>query len=103
MTTIFRAIKSIKDDAEVGVIEDDINKINWVDGNPTNITKEQILAKQVQLQEEHDANKYQRDRAISYPSIKDQLDMMWHDKQNDTTTWEDAIAKVKSDNPKGGS
>jgi hypothetical protein len=26
--------------------------------------------------------------------------MMWHDKQNDTTTWEDAIAKVKSDNPK---
>lgn len=103
MTTIFRAIKSIKDDAEVGVIEDDINKINWVDGNPTNITKEQILAKQVQLQEEYDANKYQRDRAISYPSIKEQLDMMWHDKQNDTTTWEDAIAKVKSDNPKGGS
>jgi hypothetical protein len=103
MTTIFRAIKSIKDDAEVGVIEDDINKINWVDGNPTNITKEQILAKQVQLQEEYDANKYQRDRAISYPSIKEQLDMMWHDKQNDTTTWEDAIAKIKSDNPKGGS
>jgi len=26
--------------------------------------------------------------------------MMWHDKQNDTTTWEDAISKVKSDNPK---
>jgi len=39
-------------------------------------------------------------RQNSYPSIQEQLDMMWHDKQNDTTTWEDSIAKVKSDNPK---
>ena len=39
-------------------------------------------------------------REMSYPSIQEQLDMMWHDKQNDTTTWEDAISKVKSDNPK---
>ena len=100
MTTIFRAIKSIKPNAEVGVIEDDINKINWVDGNPTNITKEQILAKQVQLQEEYDAKQYQRDRATAYPSIQDQLDMQYHDAINGTTTWKDAIAKVKSDNPK---
>ena len=39
-------------------------------------------------------------RQDAYPSIQEQLDMMWHDKQNDTTTWEDAISKVKSDNPK---
>ena len=29
-----------------------------------------------------------------------QLDMMYHDQVNGTTTWKDAIAKVKSDNPK---
>jgi len=100
MTTIFRAIKSIKPNAEVGVIEDDINKINWVDGNPTNITKEQILAKQVQLQEEYDAKQYQRDRATAYPSIQDQLDMQYHDAVNGTTTWKDTIQAVKDANPK---
>ena len=35
-----------------------------------------------------------------YPSIQDQLDMQYWDKKNGTTMWVDAIAKVKSDNPK---
>ncbi len=40
-------------------------------------------------------------RARAYPSIQEQLDMQYWDKVNGTTTWEDAVAKVKSDNPKG--
>jgi len=39
-------------------------------------------------------------RATSYPSIQDQLDMQYWDKVNGTTTWKDAVAQVKSDNPK---
>ena len=35
-----------------------------------------------------------------YPSIGDQLDMQYHDELNGTTTWKDAVAKVKADNPK---
>jgi len=35
-----------------------------------------------------------------YPSIGDQLDMQYWDKVNGTTTWKDAVAQVKSDNPK---
>ena len=46
------------------------------------------------------ATKYQRDREALYPSIQDQLDMQYWDKKNGTTTWVDAVAKVKSDNPK---
>jgi len=57
-----------------------------------------IDAKRVEMQAEYDANQYQRDR--QYPSIGDQLDMQYWDSVNDTTTWKDAIAKVKSDNPK---
>ena len=45
------------------------------------------------------ALQYQRDR--QYPSIGDQLDMQYHDELNGTTTWKDAVAKVKADNPKG--
>ena len=36
----------------------------------------------------------------NYPSIQDQLDMQYWDAVNGTTTWKDAIAQVKADNPK---
>ena len=84
--------------AQVTVDQDDINKITWHDGNPTNITDEQILAKQAELQADYDAKKYQRDR--KYPSIGDQLDMQYWDKINATSIWSDLITKIKSDNPK---
>jgi hypothetical protein len=45
-------------------------------------------------------DQYKRDRASAYPSLGDQLDMMYWDKVNGTTTWQDAIAAVKSENPK---
>jgi len=44
---------------------------------------------------------YKRDRASAYPSIQEQLDMQYWDSVNGTTTWADAIAKVKADYPKG--
>jgi len=105
MTDIVHAILAIKKDAWVGVSENDINKIHWNDGNPTNITKEQILAKQVELQAEYDALQYQRDRTIhpeagGYPYIADQLDMQYHDLVDGTTTWKDAIKAIKDKYPK---
>ena len=39
-------------------------------------------------------------RATSYPTWQEQMDMQYKDLLNDTTTWKDAVAKVKSDNPK---
>ena len=36
----------------------------------------------------------------SYPSWQEQMDMQYWDSVNGTTTWKDAIAKIKSDNPK---
>ena len=43
---------------------------------------------------------YARDRATSYPSIQEQLDMQYWDSVNGTTTWKDAIEAVKTENPK---
>ena len=43
---------------------------------------------------------YKQARQEAYGSIADQLDMQYWDAVNDTTTWKDHIAKVKSDNPK---
>ena len=44
--------------------------------------------------------KVQLMRAAAYPSLQEQMDMQYWDAVNGTTTWKDAIAKVKSDNPK---
>ena len=73
--------------------------LNWLDSS-TKPTESEIDAEVKRLQDLYTANKYQRDRAETYPSIQDQLDMQYWDKKNGTTTWVDAIAKVKSDNPK---
>ena len=39
-------------------------------------------------------------RKTAYPSQEEQFDMQYWDQVNGTTTWKDAIAKVKSDYPK---
>ena len=96
---IIKAIQKINPNAEVTVNGEDINTIEWLNGT-TPIPVADIEAKMVEVQAEYDANEYQRDRATSYPSIQEQLDMQYWDKVNGTTNWEDAIAKVKADNPK---
>ena len=94
---IIEAILKINPTAEVSVTGDDINTIEWHNGT-TPISKADIEAKMVEVQADYDAKQYQRDRV--YPSIGDQLDMQYKDLLNGTTTWKDAIAKVKTDNPK---
>src|SRR5210317_1363177 len=97
--TVIKAILKINPNAEVSVSGNDINTIEWHNGT-TPIPVADIEAKIVELQADYDANQYQRDRATAYPSIQEQLDMQYWDKVNGTTNWEDAIAKVKLDNPK---
>ena len=97
MTDIISAILAINPDAKVSVNEDDINQITWHDGNPTNITNEQILAKQVELKADHDAKQYQRDRAKEYPAWQDQLDDIYH---NGVDGWKATIKATKDKYPK---
>ena len=99
MVKIIDAILNINTDAEVTVRGNDINtcEIEWHNGT-TPISKADIEAKMVEVQADYDAKQYQRDRV--YPSIQEQLDMQYWDSVNGTTTWKDAVAKVKADNPK---
>ena len=98
MITIGKAIKAINPSAEFSVNDDDFNQITWLN-ETAEISKADIEAKQAELETDYNNKKYQRDRV--YPSIQDQLDMQYWDNVNGTNTWKDAIAKVKSDNPKG--
>ena len=99
MNNINKAIKKINPNAEFCIGGNSLDNITWLNGT-TPIPKADIEAKIIEVQAEYDANQYQRDRATAYPTIQEQLDMQYWDNVNGTTNWEDAIAKVKSDNPK---
>jgi hypothetical protein len=99
MTDITKAILKINPNAQVSVNADDINQITWHNGTQP-IPANEILAKQQELIAEYNANQYQRDREVAYPTIQEQLDMQYWDKINGTNNWQDAINAVKAQYPK---
>ena len=49
MTHLTDAVLAIKSDAQVTISGEDVTTIIWSDGNPTNITNQQILDKKTEL------------------------------------------------------
>jgi len=102
---ITKAILKINPNAKMTIRGQELDTctIEWLEGT-TPISKADIEAKMVEVQAEYDANQYQRDRV--YPSIGDQLDMLWHtmDKdmelQNKFYDFYQTIKKVKVAHPK---
>ena len=95
---IIHSILAINPKAEVLVKDNDIKKIDWLKTTP--IAEADILAKQKELKTAYDNKKYQRNRAEAYPSIKDQLDMIYHAGQGGDT-FQKAIKAIKDKYPKG--
>ena len=96
----FDAILAIRPDARFETREENgVEIVTWADGE-TPISDADISAKQTELAT---ANSHIPNRKKAYDTLggwQEQLDMMYKDQVNGTTTWKDAIAKVKSDNPK---
>ena len=64
-------------------------------------TRAEMDAKLVELMTAWTAQEYARNRATAYPSTGDQLDMIYKDMKNSTTTHADAVEVVKTKYPKG--
>jgi hypothetical protein len=90
------AVKSLVGGDIGGYNDGPIEKIKFFDGQ-TPPTEEAIQAKLAELQAEYESNQYQRDRASQYPSIQDQLDMLYH---QGIDGWKAEIQKVKDAHPK---
>ena len=95
---ILHSILAINPKAEVVVKENNVKKIDWLKTTP--IAEEDILAKQKELQTVYGNNAYQRSRAVEYPSIGAQLDMIYHAGQGGDA-FQKAIKAVKDKYPKG--
>jgi len=101
---VTEAIFKINPKAEFVLRENDPGDITWKN-DTTPISKTDIEAKMAELQTEYDNNKYQRDRAVAYKELKEQLDLLYHDmvadKGDKTGEWFKHIKAVKDANPKG--
>lgn len=97
MITKSEAILSLNPKSEFVLTE---NELKWLSSDIKKPSDSEINAEINRLQTEYEANKYQRDRADAYPSIQEQLDMQYWDAVNGTKKWQEAVAKVKADNPK---
>ena len=98
---ITASIKKLDSTAQVIVIDNDINKITWIDNNPNSITNEQILAKQVELQTAYDDLDYQRKRKAEYPSIEELVVALYD--TEDKLAIENKRAAIKLKYPKENS
>jgi hypothetical protein len=78
------------------------SNVQVVKDGATMPTESEVNAKLTEIQAEYDAYylDYKEARRVAYKPIEEQLDMMYKDELNGTTTWKDHIAQVKSDNPK---
>ena len=99
MITKIDAIFSLVPNSEFVIRGDEIE---WHVPSTAPVTDAQIATELARLQSEYDAKEYQRLR--KYPSLGDQLDMLWHaidnGTLNKTSDFYTAIKAVKDAHPK---
>lgn len=97
--TISDTLHSLLPNQEFIISNESYEGIVWIN-LPTDAvipTKEEVEAEVLRLQEEYDKLEYQRLRKKEYPSIEDQLDLLYH---RGIEGWKIEIDKVKNKYPK---
>ena len=101
MRDLTKALISLYPEAQWTLNGDQYSGLEWLAGNDKpKPSQEELEAECDRLHQVWLNNQYQRDRVKEYPAITDQLDMLYHDKLDGTTTWQDAVQAVKDKYPK---
>lgn len=97
---IYQAIANLRPKANFRVVaQSDMTTmvVEWLDTEQTQPTDAEITAEITRLEADYAAKQYQRDRAAAYPSIADQLDLLYH---QGIDGWKAAIDAIKQEYPK---
>ena len=92
------ALISLRPGAAWSLNGDDYSGLVWSDAIQFKPSYEECVAEMARLKADYDAKEYQRLR--KYPTIQDQLDMLYWDKVNGTNNWQESIDSVKTQYPK---
>ena len=95
--TMVDAITSLKPNSAGWVLIG--NDLDWQDDKIAKPTQSEIDAEVIRLQAVYDSQEYARNRKAEYPSIGDQLDMIYHNGDGGAT-FQAAIKAVKDKYPK---
>ena len=95
MITYYDAVLNLVGSGIAGPTNGPISSFHFPDG-VTPPTEEQVQAKLKELKADYDAKQYQRDRAVAYDPIREQLDQIYHDMDG----WKKRIKAVKDKYPK---
>ena len=83
------------------VVGDTYQSLRWKSKDITKPSEEEFNEIVSTWEKTFSDNQYQRSRASEYPPIGDQLDMIYKDMKNGTTTHAEAVEEVKTKYPKG--
>lgn len=102
MNFIVEALHALKPGAEWSLNGNNYEGLTWLepseeDGGQTMPSKEEVLNEIDRLKEVYNNTKYQRDRVKAYPSITEQLDMIYHE---GIDAWKIKIQEIKDTYPK---
>jgi len=81
----------------------DYESIQWLSPDIQKPTRQEVLNECSRLKTLYENTEYQRLRVMVYPSIQDQLDMIYHDIKEgtlDSGSWISTIQSIKEEFPK---
>ena len=94
------AIISLDPNAKCIYQNEDLSTLVWEDGNPNNITEQQITDKHAELITEYNAQEYARKRQAEYPPMADYLDAIVKGDDTQKQKYIDDCKAVKEKYPK---
>jgi hypothetical protein len=98
MNFTIQAIQNLSPNCQFYITNNNIDELVWADENSlSKPTKNQIEKEIKRLEIEYELNEYKKLRLSEYPSIEDQLDLLYH---KGYEGWKDEIDKVKKKFPK---
>jgi hypothetical protein len=102
MNYLHQAVFNLAKGSVYQMAGEDYSGLKWLEkpvyeGGQKKPTQAEVEAEVERLKEEYVNNQYQRNRAKAYPSITDQLDMLYH---GGLDAWKEEINKIKQQYPK---
>tara|TARA_B100001123_G_scaffold447596_1_gene605646 strand:- start:127 stop:468 length:342 start_codon:yes stop_codon:yes gene_type:complete len=94
------ALQSLRPGAQWVLRGEAFSGLEWLDQEQVQPGEQDVLDEIERLKLLKEDLKYRRDRKAEYLTIEEQLDLLYWDGVNGTTTWADHIAEVKANHPK---
>ena len=93
--TLSNALSELYSGEKYVITNSDYSTLVW-NSEKTKPTLKELETKRDQMQSEYDSKQYQRDRAVAYDPIPEQLDQIYHDMDG----WKAKVKAVKDKYPK---